>query len=103
MEMEQIMERLLAMMDAIQEKMNATLKEIIEDMRAWRKEMMSDQEATEAYPEKMVANPDEVKSVAVHEEVPKEEAAVETFQALKEWYEDRHLAVRRHCQLKKWP
>jgi hypothetical protein len=101
MEMEQMMEHLLAKMDAIQEKTNATIKEIIEDIRAWRKEMKSNQEATEAYPEKMEANPDEVKSVAEHEEVPKEEAAMETFRALKEWYENRHLAIRCLCQPKK--
>jgi hypothetical protein len=34
----------------------------------------------------------------VHEEVPKAEAAVETFGALKEWYRDRHLAVRCRSQ-----
>jgi hypothetical protein len=66
--MEQMMERLLAKMDAIQKKTDATLKEIIEDMRACR-------EATEA-------NPEEVKfTITVHEKVPKE---VETFEALKE-------------------
>jgi hypothetical protein len=43
---------------------------------------------TEAYPEKMEANPEEMKSVAVHEEVPKEESTVETFGALKERYGD---------------
>jgi exopolyphosphatase/pppGpp-phosphohydrolase len=49
----------------------------------------------------MKANPDELKSVEVHEEVPKEEATVETFRALKEWYEDRHLAIRCRCQTNK--
>jgi hypothetical protein len=33
-EVEQVMERLRAKMDASQEKMDTTLKEIIEDMRA---------------------------------------------------------------------
>jgi hypothetical protein len=55
--------------------------------------MKADQEATEGYPEKMEANPEEMKSLTVHEEVPKEEAAVETFGALKEWYGDWHPAV----------
>jgi hypothetical protein len=32
-------------------------------------------------------------SIAVHEEVPKEEAAVETFGALKQQYGDWHLLV----------
>jgi hypothetical protein len=34
-----------------------------------------------------------MKSIVEHQEVPKEEVAVETFGALKEWYEDWHLAV----------
>jgi hypothetical protein len=100
--MEQMMERLLAKMNVIHKETNTTLKEIIEDMRGWRTEMKSDREVTEAYPEKMEAYADEVKSVAVHEEVPKEEVTVETFQAMKEWYEDWHQAIRRHCQPKKW-
>jgi hypothetical protein len=41
-----------------------------------------------AYPENMEANPEEMKSVAVHEEVPKEEAAVETVRALNKLYGD---------------
>jgi hypothetical protein len=56
----------------------------------------------EAYPEKIEANPKEVKSEAVYEEVPKEQATVETFGALKEWCEDWHLAIRHHGQPKKW-
>jgi hypothetical protein len=47
------------------------------------------------------ANPEEKKSVVVHEEVPKEEAAVETFGALKEKYRDRHIAVRHRGQPRK--
>jgi hypothetical protein len=35
----------------------------------------------------------QMKSAAVHEEVPKEEAAVETIGALKKRYGDWHLAV----------
>jgi hypothetical protein len=41
-------------------------------------------------------------SQAEHEEVPKIEAAVETFGALKERLRDQHLAVRCCGQLKKW-
>jgi hypothetical protein len=44
----------------------------------------------------------ETESVAVHEEVPKEEAEVKTVRALKKRYGDQHLAVGRHQQLKKW-
>jgi hypothetical protein len=54
------------------------------------------------YPEKMEANPEEMKSLAVHEEVPNEEAAVETFGALKEQCEDWHLDMGCCRQLKKW-
>jgi hypothetical protein len=38
--------------------------------------MKADQEATEAYLEKMETNPEEIKSVAEYEEIPKEDAAV---------------------------
>jgi hypothetical protein len=63
--------------------------------------MKANREVSEACAEKMVANPDELKSVAVHEEVPKEEIAVNTFGTLKKWYGDRHLAVRRRRKSKK--
>jgi hypothetical protein len=49
----------------------------------------------------MEANPEELKSVAEYEEVPKEEAALKSLRALKNWHEDWHLAVGRHGQLKK--
>jgi hypothetical protein len=41
----------------------------------------------------------EAESVAVHVEVPKEEAAVETIGALKKQHGDRHMAVGRRRQL----
>jgi hypothetical protein len=41
------------------------------------------------------ANPEEIESDAVHEEVPKEEAAMKTVRALKKRYGDRHLTVMR--------
>jgi hypothetical protein len=43
----------------------------------------------------------EIESEAELEEVPKEEAAVERFEALKELYRDRHLIVRCRGQQKK--
>jgi hypothetical protein len=58
-------------MKAIQEKEDAKLKEVTEDMRAWRREMKANREATEAYPEKIKVNPEEMKSIGEHEEVPK--------------------------------
>jgi hypothetical protein len=39
------------------------------------------------------ATPEKIQSKAEHEEVPKEEAAVETFGALKEQYGDWHLVI----------
>jgi hypothetical protein len=44
----------------------------------------------------------EVESKAEHEEVPKEEASVNTFRALKKRHGDRHLAIGRCGQPKKW-
>jgi hypothetical protein len=44
---------------------------------------------------------EETESESTHQEVPKEEAAVETFGALKERYGDRHLAVERRRKPKK--
>jgi hypothetical protein len=41
------------------------------------------------------ANPEEIEFDSEHQEIPKEEATVETFGALKEWYWDRHLAAGR--------
>jgi hypothetical protein len=57
--------------------------------------MKADREAKEAYPEEM-------KSVAEHEEVPEEEAAVKPVTALKKWHGDQRLAVACRDQLKKW-
>jgi hypothetical protein len=47
----------------------------------------------EAYAEKTEAHPEEMKSVVVHEEIPKEEAAVKTCRAPKKRHGDQHLAV----------
>jgi hypothetical protein len=51
----------------------------------------------ETYPRKMEANPEEMKSIAVHQEVPKEGAAVQNIGALVDRYGDRHLAAG-HCR-----
>jgi hypothetical protein len=42
-----------------------------------------------------------MKSAAVCEVVPKEQATVETFGAMKKWYGSQHLAIRHHGQPKK--
>jgi hypothetical protein len=51
MEMEQMMECLLAEIRANQDKTDANLKEIIAKMRTWCQVMKARREATEAYPE----------------------------------------------------
>jgi hypothetical protein len=62
---------------------------------ACREETTVCQEATEAYPEIMDINPNELESVAVHPEVPMEEAAMKYFGALKKWHGGRHSAAGR--------
>jgi hypothetical protein len=83
-------------MDANQAESTARLEA---KMDSHHKKLMTIMEASkeklEAHPEKVEANPKEMKPVAVHEEIRKEEAAVETFGALKKWHGDQHLAVGR--------
>jgi hypothetical protein len=55
--------------------------------------MMACQEAMEACLESKEPTSVEIESIVVHEEVPKEEAAVKTVRALKERCGDWHLAV----------
>jgi hypothetical protein len=95
-----------AKMDAKQEESTARL-EI--KMDSHHEKLMTSKEKleaclgkTEAYPENMEADPKEMKSIAVHEEVRKEEATVETFGALKKRHRDWHLAVGRHGKPKEW-
>jgi hypothetical protein len=82
------MELLKAMqeiMDAYQEetlaKMDANNEEIMAKMKAWRKEMKAGREARNATD--LEANPEEKVSEAVHEEVPKEQAAVKPVGGLR--------------------
>jgi hypothetical protein len=120
MKMEQILEHLLAEIRTIQEmietnqvkmvtnqeKMNDRQEEIkdqVSSLASWidpnQEEMKT---MLDACLEKMGANPGELQSVVVHQEVPQEEATVETTGALEDPYGDRHLA-KGHCQqLKKW-
>jgi hypothetical protein len=71
------------------------------EMRTWRKETTACQDATEAFLESKKPTSLEVESKAEHDEVPKEEAAVETFGASKKRHRDRHLAIRCRSQPKK--
>jgi hypothetical protein len=127
--MEQMMERMLAKMDSFQEikitqskmeaktdgklermeanqgnmdtKTDANLKEITAEMRAWRKVTTACQEGMEASLESKEPASVETEFESEHKDVPKEEAAVEIFGALKELYWDRHLAVGCRRQLQK--
>jgi hypothetical protein len=112
-EMQQMMECLLAKMDANQAKMDANLSKMrdkmLEKLHAHHERLMA---RMNFQLEKMgglsrkdgttdlEANPEEIESEAVHEG-PKEEVAVETFSALEEWHVDWHLAIRHHGQKKK--
>jgi hypothetical protein len=62
-------------------------------MRAWRKETTAYQEATDACLESKEPTSEEIESLVVHEEVRKEEAAVEPIAALKKRLGDWNLAV----------
>jgi hypothetical protein len=63
--------------------------------------MKANQEVTEAYPEIMEVNPKEFKSIVVHPEVSKEDAAVETGRALNKWHGDQNLATGHRRKPKK--
>jgi hypothetical protein len=58
--------------------------------------MKAHREVMEVYPEKMGAHPEEMKSVAEHQEVSKEEATVGTIGALEDSYGEWYLPVE-HC------
>jgi hypothetical protein len=79
-------EEMLAKMEAHQERIMTNMDSQLEKMEA----CLGKAEATD-----LVANPQKMESVVVHEEVPKEEAAVEMIGALEDWSVDRYLAVRR--------
>jgi hypothetical protein len=62
-------------------------------MRDWRKEITAYQEAMESSPESKEPTSREIGSVAMYEEVPKEEAAVIPIIKLKKRHGDWNLAV----------
>jgi hypothetical protein len=59
-------------------------------------------EVTEAYPEKMEANPEEITCLMEHHEVSKQKAVVDIIRAPKERYRYQHLAAGHSQQQKKW-
>jgi hypothetical protein len=81
-------EKTMANLDAHHERMEACVD-------AWRKETAAYQEAKDVYPERREENPGEMKCVAEHEKVPKEEAEVKSLATLKQRHRDRHLAAGR--------
>jgi hypothetical protein len=74
---EAFQKQIINKMDAHQDRMGAS-------MNAWRKETTACQEATEACLESKEPTSVETESAAVHEEVPKEEAAVKTVRTEEE-------------------
>jgi hypothetical protein len=117
MEMEQMIARLLAEMkaemkadreeltatleaklQANETKTDANLGEMMASLDAHYERMMSCLGKTEATD--LEANAEEMQSVAVHEAVPKEDAAVKTGRALNKRHRGRHLAAGRRRQPK---
>jgi hypothetical protein len=86
--------------DAIQEKMDDWQEEMKAQVGSPASRIDVSQEKMvmlDACLEKMEANLGELQSISVHQEVPKEESAVEMIVVLK----DRHVAVGRRRQTKK--
>jgi hypothetical protein len=65
---------------------------------AWNQGKPTDLEQTETTD--LEANPEEMKSEALHEEVLKEDAAVNSFGALKNWHRGLHLYSGRRGKTK---
>jgi hypothetical protein len=88
---------------AIQAKADINLKEIRASQEHLKEELLTkmDSQLEKMEATNMEADSGEMKSVAVHEEVPEEEAIMVTFGALKKWHEDRYLAVGRRQKPKK--
>jgi uncharacterized tellurite resistance protein B-like protein len=70
MEMQQIMERIIAIFKADFEQMKADREERTSEKKAYREKLMdmfgANQGETKAYPEQMEANPEEIESEAEH-------------------------------------
>jgi hypothetical protein len=76
---------------------------MIAKMDAWLEEIkVSRREMTEACLESKEPTSLETESIAVHEEIPKEEAVVKTVRELRNRHGDWHLAVRWRGLPKKW-
>jgi hypothetical protein len=91
---EAIHEEIIIQMDAHQERMGANVSASREETRAC-------QEVTEACLESKKPISLEIESIAVHGEVPKEEATVQTVRALNKQHGDWRLAIGHHQKPKK--
>jgi hypothetical protein len=92
---------IIAKTDANLAKTEAKLDAYLEKPQAWLEKMKARGEVTEDHPEKREGNTEEMKSILEHQEVPKEEAAVETIKALEDRYGNQRLTVRRRGWLNK--
>jgi hypothetical protein len=72
------------------ESLEAIIEKMIAEMKAHEERMMTI----------LKADLEGMKSVAEHQEVPKEEAAMQTVTELKKQYRDQHLAIKRCGQPK---
>jgi hypothetical protein len=88
---------MIAELDANHKRMTAKMKAHHEERVAI---MRADQGETKTYPEKGKAIPGEMESEPAHQEVPKQEASVKSFGALKKRHGDWRLSVGRSKKLK---
>jgi hypothetical protein len=95
---EHLKEEMKAKMDSHHEKLMTLVKADKEKIEAIREACL---EKTESCLESKEPVRLELESIAVHEDIPKEEAIVKTVGALKKWHRDRHPAIRCHGQPKK--
>jgi N-acetylglutamate synthase-like GNAT family acetyltransferase len=98
-------ERMETKMDVNQEKMVNRQEKMKAQAASFASQISANQEELKAMLnaclEKMEANPGELHSIAVHQKLCKEEAAVETIEAMEDRYGDWHLAVGCHQEPKK--
>jgi uncharacterized coiled-coil DUF342 family protein len=99
--MEQILEGLLAIQDN-EKEYNKKIEAFLQETKSWREEMTACQEERDTCLESKEPPSVQIESIAVHQEVPKEGAVVNTVRALKKRHGDRHLPVEHPRKPKKW-
>jgi hypothetical protein len=89
----------------IQEKMDSHHEKLVALKKAGKEQITAKMDAwmegMEACVRKLEANPEKSYALAQHCKVPKEEATVETFRALRKGHRDWHLATRHSDQPEK--